>query len=509
MLLNLDIIQSNLSSKYTTKRYGSRIQNLCLSAPRLYEYDTVMEEGCLYILRSESLPKVVPTMDVSFICIGERIPTSWIAKDIQILQISGAKRLAGVFNAVQEIFDRYAAFDRELHDELGKEIDFDLRNLLRIGSCLLKNPCSLANQDLSKSLISEIISRNSETFEVRVQDVQNPLQLTHSKQIKDACQLERSITTPYLSTMSVDNHQSYCQNIYTLGGYKGCIFITPLYKPFQPGDFLLANYFFSLLQKGYIRHLRQSERPECSGTLALNNLLANVPLSDEEKNHLRLEEDESFACFKLKTRQGTQCMPKDYMCSTINLQLPQTAYTVIYRNEVVGLIRLKDTNDTNLSAIACFAEVVASMGYIAGLSNKYRDLDLFQHYFLQANYMAENWDQLSGGQTICYFKDHALGYMLSSCVNEIPLNTLLCKGIRNLLEYDKKRNTEHLRTLHVYLENEMNISRTAEQLFVHRSSILKRLDKIYRLIDEDLEKPDTKLYYRICLALLQKEDYFH
>jgi DNA-binding PucR family transcriptional regulator len=40
---------------------------------------------------------------------------------------------------------------------------------------------------------------------------------------------------------------------------------------------------------------------------------------------------------------------------------------------------------------------------------------------------------------------------------------------------------------------------------LHRSSLLKRLDKIKRLIGSDLKDADTRLYYRICLKLMKLE----
>ena len=56
----------------------------------------------------------------------------------------------------------------------------------------------------------------------------------------------------------------------------------------------------------------------------------------------------------------------------------------------------------------------------------------------------------------------------------------------------------------VYLQLERNVVQTAKTLFIHRSSLLKRLDKIQRLLNQDLSDPDTRLYFRICLALLRE-----
>ena len=60
---------------------------------------------------------------------------------------------------------------------------------------------------------------------------------------------------------------------------------------------------------------------------------------------------------------------------------------------------------------------------------------------------------------------------------------------------------EYWETLKCYLDNEMNASKTARDLFIHRTTFLKRIDRILSLID--LSTPDKRLYIRICIYLLE------
>ncbi|MFR4133463.1 MAG: helix-turn-helix domain-containing protein [Parabacteroides distasonis] len=95
--------------------------------------------------------------------------------------------------------------------------------------------------------------------------------------------------------------------------------------------------------------------------------------------------------------------------------------------------------------------------------------------------------------------------MLDSCLNDFPLDSLLSTGIRQLLEHDRRKSSEYFQTLDLFLQNEASITRTAEALFIHRSSLLKRLDKIYRILGSTLTQPDERLYLRICIQLLKKQ----
>ena len=67
------------------------------------------------------------------------------------------------------------------------------------------------------------------------------------------------------------------------------------------------------------------------------------------------------------------------------------------------------------------------------------------------------------------------------------------RALRRVIAYDARKNTEYLHTLQVYLENEMNITPTAQALFIHRSSLIKRLNKLTDLLQDNLSDPKTKL----------------
>lgn len=91
--------------------------------------------------------------------------------------------------------------------------------------------------------------------------------------------------------------------------------------------------------------------------------------------------------------------------------------------------------------------------------------------------------------------------MLNECTGGLSEQSLYTDSLLSVIQYDKQKNTDYLHTLEVYLKNEMSISKTAADLYLHRNSLLKRLDKLKQLLNSDLEDPEEKLYYRICLAM--------
>lgn len=58
--------------------------------------------------------------------------------------------------------------------------------------------------------------------------------------------------------------------------------------------------------------------------------------------------------------------------------------------------------------------------------------------------------------------------------------------LRRLQEYDQAHSTALLHTLCVYLLQEQNLHATARQLFIHRNTLVYRLQRIRTLLQLDL-----------------------
>ena len=66
-----------------------------------------------------------------------------------------------------------------------------------------------------------------------------------------------------------------------------------------------------------------------------------------------------------------------------------------------------------------------------------------------------------------------------------------------------ERNAELLRTLKIYLENNMNYSLTAEKMYVHINTIRKRIEKIDHLLDIQWDQYIDRLRVELLLQFLE------
>ena len=97
-------------------------------------------------------------------------------------------------------------------------------------------------------------------------------------------------------------------------------------------------------------------------------------------------------------------------------------------------------------------------------------------------------------------------FELFDAIHRNNKSMLLGSGVlQKLLDYDRANKTAYVQTLRVYLAHQGNAVQTAERLFIHRHTLINRLQKIVDLCNLDLSDYYTRIYLSITLML---HDYF-
>ena len=71
----------------------------------------------------------------------------------------------------------------------------------------------------------------------------------------------------------------------------------------------------------------------------------------------------------------------------------------------------------------------------------------------------------------------------------------------SLLEYDQRQNADLIKTLEAFFNCHGNLSQTAEQLIVHRNTLLYRMNRINEIASIDLDRPETRLAMHLALTI--------
>ena len=254
MNLNLTILKDYLPPELQTRLYGEAQDKLVCSRPFLCEADTSVITGNTYLLRAELLPFITPVSGCSFICVGSPVPFNWQESGISLLQINGSSSFTSVFNAICHIYDFFDHWDFMLHKELEKQADYEIQDILRLGAELFKNQINVIDHSLS--IIFETVWETDShgKRKVHIDNTPHTMRPNMTESIKNVCNLERRISVPYISSLKDNNFRSYCNNLFPLGYFTGCISITETEHPFRDSDFFPCRLFFSLFSRLLLRN---------------------------------------------------------------------------------------------------------------------------------------------------------------------------------------------------------------------------------------------------------------
>ena len=136
-----------------------------------------------------------------------------------------------------------------------------------------------------------------------------------------------------------------------------------------------------------------------------------------------------------------------------------------------------------------------------GVSSEYGDLKNTFYYYNQTLAAARLGEKDCPGEALWRYEDYLLPDMLRRVrVRQIPA-ALTPVGLLRLMEYDRARGTDLVRLLRGYLDHDRNVTRTARDLFMTRSTCIRHLEQIQQVSGLDLDDPDVRLTLGISLRL--------
>ena len=137
-----------------------------------------------------------------------------------------------------------------------------------------------------------------------------------------------------------------------------------------------------------------------------------------------------------------------------------------------------------------------------GISQEFTDPFSARSYYLQALAALDNGIRIRPDEILYHFRDYVLYELISNAQADLPLDMYCPDGLRHLIEHDKTSSISYVDTLRTYLNNHMAVTQTARDLYIHRSTLLERLERIQDILKEDLKDPDIRLQLQILLKAL-------
>lgn len=171
-------------------------------------------------------------------------------------------------------------------------------------------------------------------------------------------------------------------------------------------------------------------------------------------------------------------------------------------NTMVALIwkhinsSVADAEENENSLRERLVSLLDNTSLVAGISNPFIGLENSYLAMDQAEFLFRN----DSGENVRLFSKSAVAYLLS----EAPLEKKMPArhpAIVFLEKYDWENKTELLSTLKKYLYYERSVRKTAENMFIHKNTVLYRIHQIRELCGIDLEDDSQREYIVLSLML--------
>lgn len=99
------------------------------------------------------------------------------------------------------------------------------------------------------------------------------------------------------------------------------------------------------------------------------------------------------------------------------------------------------------------------------------------------------------------YEEMGIYQLLFLIKNDNMLERIMEEQIGSLQVYDQKNDTQFLKTLDIYLQEDCNIAKTTERLYVHRNTVKYRMKRIQDLLERDLHDVNVQFNLRLAFKI--------
>jgi len=276
------------------------------------------------------------------------------------------------------------------------------------------------------------------------------------------------------------------------------------YIIFVEGDDKLAEKFSQILAVSLDNIKTLHDEKFDKGSFIKNIILDNILPSDiyVKSKELHFPVEETRAVFLIKFLSKTEMMPYEIVSNIFPDKQNDYVISVGDREIVVVKDVKAGSESKDLVAIANNIIDILSTDFFVkatvGISSVVENLKDLAKAYKEAQIALDVGKVFDNEKNILNYENLGIGrliYQLPNTLCEMFLGEVFKKG--NLESLDK----ETMQTIQVFFENNLNVSETARELFVHRNTLVYRLEKIRRITGLDLREFDNAVTFKVALMV--------
>ncbi len=511
MTLCLGIVEDGLGRPVLYKNYFNTDNPFVLERCEIYSGGTVLNTGVLYLARADMLPAEISVQEgAALISIG--MPGPVYAKlPLRLLVFDDALSLADLSNETSRIFFEYNTLEQKLQDCINK--GRSVQHMVELVAPYLNgNELLVCTDDY------RIIGKSNET--VHLNEISGMSQpnadgtlpaevVTFFKNDIIFNQI-RTLKEPFIYDRSIFICRAICMNIFRHSEYACRVILAEDVNTFRGYEEGLVRFFTSFIQLVYDLSAEKSDilSRDHMADMFIDLLGGDSVMPQRMENRLTQrgwQVGGPFLCLRILPSERdyyTRTIP--YYCQVFNRDFPGSCFFE-YDDVIVGVTDLNCYEASAENFITAYLETFRDGDFRVGFSNVFTDMADLRSSYVQAEVALKTGQKHFQSQWFFRFSDVSLLYMEAKLTEELDGRFLCAPEILTLYQYDQVNGSNYLQTLKGYLDNQMNAVKTAKELYIHRATMVYRLERIRELTGIDFKDSNKLLQLIISTNLLVKD----
>ena len=502
--LNMRLLAEALERKYIKIEFYARESSCRFDRVGAFFCESALKGGVVYLIQAEDWKKEYGELkNCEFISLG-RIPFDEIPKEQSFIQIIDASSAFYILDILQELFCLFDEWNQQLQAALNSQKPLD--QIIKASEKVFRNPMFIHDNYFYVLAHSEQL-KNASIWE---NDLKTGRPVVRSM-IRNDFQLDQeyleglSEKKTVLFSANQRGYQILYHNLYNENRYIGRVLVDELVNLIQPGDYDVMEYLAEFLEetirvKGLTRgdydgQLDQEIRQVLKGQLRDNQNL--LRLMDQKG----WKQDDTFRCMKLiPNKSEAYLVSNTAVIDHLHVLLP-SCYTLLYEESAVVIVNMTRMDKTITEIVTGLAVFLRDNLMKLGISSEYNDFFRVKNGYQQATIALEQGQRSNSMYWYQYFENYMVEYVGETMAAEMPVEMLISGALNILKRYDADNNTELYNTLKVYLSLERNLLQTAKKLFIHRSTLSYRIERIQTITGINLDNEKERLKLLLSFAL--------
>lgn len=499
-----------LEAAHHITAWPSESCSVSITSATIYE-NRYLDENMLYIVPQNVLPEfrfyygnawIFLLSDPSAFSISDKYrPYSAVISD----NTSPIRLLEEIFNLIIKLH----RWDGQLKNAIANQAP--IKEIFRICQLLLPFPMIIINKDFrvisySEDYFRHVLPEHSEKNKQHVPfDTVNDL-------LSDPNFLEaQNEKTVFIYSQTKQEPLRVCYNIFHNENYTARLILHSRTSHVSLGELDLFRHMAAYIQRIYIQFTGAEELYHQNDTLhrLCRSLILksdSIAVSDME----RILADYKWSMkdtYQIYCIQFTGLVEFHSIANFLQQALEdkwKNSCMIPAENRLIWVVNLtwenltRDTTRFHKELTYTIRELICK----AGVSNCFNNFYYLLNYYRQADIALTLGSKKDPHFWLYQFQDYVLDYVRNQLELSFTPEQLAHPGIVRLIQYDQNHETQYIETIRQYIEAKFNASQAANGLYIHRTTFLKRLERIETIAGIHFENSSELIYILVSFLIL-------